>query len=804
MIGCYATGDVSGRQYVGGLVGWASQGEMSNSYATGSVDASIDYAGGLAGSFEFGTLLESYSTGAVSCPGVNVGGLLGYSNGNTITSCYWDTQTSGLGTSPGGIGRTTTELLSPGTYIGWDFTNTWWIVNANTRPFLRVEWSPKIRTSHQLQLMAMDLTTDYVLAGDLNVSDISNPASMWGTIVGSTGGFVSVGNSSISFTGSFDGRNHTITGLYINRPVTNYVGLFGWVDPGSIIKNVGLVGNNITGQDHVGSLAGVNAGSTVMNCSSTGSVLGRAYVGGLVASVYNGFVEDSHSTGDVDGTGNQVGGLVGYAYKSNITRSYATGYITGVQRLGGILGSQEYGNISNSYSTGNVQGTGNDVGGFIGHNIQGNVYNSYSTGNATGDWYVGGFIGTTNGAVQNSYSTGSATGSMYVGGFVGYNNANLITNCFWDTIASGTMTGIGGGTNSGATGKTTTEMKTQSTFVGWDFTNIWHMLEGFTYPIFQWRPLDMSSAGIDYIRIVDTPNAGATILASGSVPLDNSIMGYAAGFNDTFGYVRDVDASWSLATGSVPGHMSLELNITGHSLITVSYARKVYSSSCTFLVSYEIDGGILMVFEQLFSTEPYSFVSYNLEPQGGSLLSISWYMDGMVGDSAWLDQVTITGFSPQYSPGDHIYFGAGETVSAGMVRVTPVPHAGGFYPSGSTVAGGEEDVGSSLNSFPANSIFMGYNSWSSPTAWSGMPYAMDLYYDADISSTISPGDVRLTPVKVFAHASGSADGVGSQLNAVASSEEHGVLAVGDGGVVVRYHYSGGQWVFSNPMVPMIT
>jgi len=53
-------------------------------------------------------------------------------------------------------------------------------------------------------------------------------------------GFVPIGNSSNPFTGTFDGRGHKITGLYINRPSTDYVGLFGTIASGSEIKDVGL------------------------------------------------------------------------------------------------------------------------------------------------------------------------------------------------------------------------------------------------------------------------------------------------------------------------------------------------------------------------------------------------------------------------------------------------------------------------------------------------------------------------------------------------------------------------------------
>ena len=49
-----------------------------------------------------------------------------------------------------------------------------------------------------------------------------------------------IGTWSNKFTGTFDGQGYKITHLYINRPSTNYVGLFGYAGSGSEIKDVGL------------------------------------------------------------------------------------------------------------------------------------------------------------------------------------------------------------------------------------------------------------------------------------------------------------------------------------------------------------------------------------------------------------------------------------------------------------------------------------------------------------------------------------------------------------------------------------
>ena len=125
--------------------------------------------------------------------------------------------------------------------------------------------------------------------------------------------------------------------------------------------------------------------------------------------------------------------------------------VTGFQNVGSLVGiSSSASAISNCYCTGSVSGS-NYVGGLVGGN-------QYST-------------------IANCYSTVSVIGSTDVGGLVGGNIASeiTITNSFYDKNTSGQSdTGKG-------TPKTTAELKTQSTFTGWDFagetangtTDIW-------------------------------------------------------------------------------------------------------------------------------------------------------------------------------------------------------------------------------------------------------------------------------------------------------------------------------------------
>jgi hypothetical protein len=312
-----------------------------------------------------------------------------------------------------------------------------------------------IRTWYDLDAVRNNLTGSYILMNDLNATsagytELASPTANGGK------GWQPIGNTTNSFTGSFDGQGYEIKDLFIDRPEENEIGLFGWVGEGGIFKNVGVVEAVVTGSNFTGGLVGANGGA-VSNSYFTGGVTGSEFVGGLVGA-NGGAVSDSYSTGNVTGSGEQqwlfVGGLVG-ASNGTVFNSYSTGIVTGTGTniylfVGGLVGNNHYGTVSNSYSTGNVTGSGSGqdsaFGGLVGINIYGTVSNSYSTGNVTGAGasnytHVGGLVGASNGTVSNSYSTGIVTGSghSFVGGLVGSNvNGGTVSNCYATGNVSGT------------------------------------------------------------------------------------------------------------------------------------------------------------------------------------------------------------------------------------------------------------------------------------------------------------------------------------------------------------------------------
>jgi len=308
---------------------------------------------------------------------------------------------------------------------------------------------------------------EYELTQDIDASDTIN--------LNGGAGFAPIGNDTNPFTGVFDGKGHKIRNLYINRPSQYFVGLFGYVGSGVQVKNVGLENVQMVGDACVGGLVGMNFEGTVSQSYSTGSVVGSFAVGGLVGENC-GTVVQSYSTGSVVGDF-AVGGLVGNndeVIVVIVSQSYSTCSVSGVKWVGGLVGAN-MGPITHSYSTGSMSGV-EGVGGLVGANAYA-VTQSYSTGSVSGKQYVGGLVGYNDeGTVSQSYSTGSVSGSDYLGGLVGMNFEGTVSQSYWDTQTSGQSTSVGGD------GKTTAQMKQQATYVGWDFVNVWDIIEGVSYP----------------------------------------------------------------------------------------------------------------------------------------------------------------------------------------------------------------------------------------------------------------------------------------------------------------------------------
>lgn len=386
-----------------------------------------------------------------------------------------NTADSGNGSTTGIITPTPGSSISVGTFTLQN--GTWREINNNLSiftatdfritggTFLRTKGGDGANTTTPYQIAdvyglqgigsADMLDKHYILVNDI----VASGTSTWNSYLdGSTTkyyGFTPIGTSSTKFTGNFDGAGHTITGLTINRPTTDYVALFSYyAGTGTLaIYNVGLSAASIVGQGVVGALAGQNTGS-ITNCYSTGDVTGSYNVGGLVGwnNTSTGAITGCYSMTTVKGSGNNVGGLVGYNYSGTIKKSYSNSVVTATASTydascGGLVG-RSIGTIENCYSagtvTGTLTGTQTFIGGLVGHNdfYSSTITNCYSTATVTGTTtsgsiYTGGLVGLNSGTIKNCYSTGAVKAKSsgtdnyaFAGGLVGYADGKEITNCY--------------------------------------------------------------------------------------------------------------------------------------------------------------------------------------------------------------------------------------------------------------------------------------------------------------------------------------------------------------------------------------
>lgn len=457
----YSTGNVTGtfQGHVGGFAA-INEGTITRSYAIGSVSGgSLDTVGGFVG-YNNGHILESYSTGsATETSGSYLGGFVGYNDNGVYSDNYWDTQTSGAASASrntfvaGGVtGLTTDQARQQASYSGWDFSNNWFLIEGQTRPFLRSEWSTTISNPHQLQLMAMNLSGNYKLGNDLDFASVltvdvnGRYPGMWGESQ-----FVPLGSLSNKFVGSLNGNLSTIRSITINY-FPEYVGLFGYIGPNGSIYDLNLASLSITapiGWNGVfGVLAGGNQG-TISRVNVDGqisipsSLYGLSTVGGLVG-VNNGSISDSKADVSISATVLRalMGGLAG-DNGGAISRSQSSGPLS--------ITAQNCPNPNIC-----LAGTGATVGGLVGQNgSASSISRSFSTSSVDssvfngGQSIVGGLIGSLASPdnVLESYATGHLSSSQNgipntFGGLVGiFTNFPPINsrNNYWDISATGAI-----------------------------------------------------------------------------------------------------------------------------------------------------------------------------------------------------------------------------------------------------------------------------------------------------------------------------------------------------------------------------
>jgi len=236
----------------------------------------------------------------------------------------------------------------------------------------------KISNIYELQAINDDLDAHYVLINDIDASETRE----WneGT------GFEPVGEYETNpFTGTFDGQNHTIAGLHIERPEGIMgTGLFDYTQD-AVIENIRLVDVLVNYFDGAAALVNYNNG-TIDNVYLSGRILGYHSAGGFV---YTNYGTISNSCADVTVS----------------TQDYAAGFV-----------KENKGTIANCYITGRVT-PGHSSDGFVSSN-SGIITNSYSTIYITNGYELSScsFVGGNSGTITNSYWNTDVTTLPSAGG----------------------------------------------------------------------------------------------------------------------------------------------------------------------------------------------------------------------------------------------------------------------------------------------------------------------------------------------------------------------------------------------------
>ncbi|HIJ71667.1 MAG TPA: DNRLRE domain-containing protein [Planctomycetes bacterium] len=528
LVGCIKGGNianssssavVSGDRGIGGLAGdgyMFGAGVITDCYARGDVSGN-DYVGGFMGDSHDVLIVNCYSTGSVS--GVsNTGGFSGYNSAgfpveDNVIGCFWDVESSGDPNSAAGTGLTTAEMQNMDSFIdaGWDFlvetanggSDDWVMLSGGGYPVLwhELPFEPPLPA---FAGGSGTVAAPYLIATETQLNSIGhNPRLMdkhfrlisdldMGGIQ-----FHRIATEPYEFSGTFDGAGYVISDIFI-KPSINIVSSIGLIDnldgTEAEISNLTLTDPNIVSDWGwgVGSLVGINEGGAITNCHAVNAnIRGFAGVGGLVgANLWYGRISGCSASGNVSESlvypviFSAVGGLVGEnSLWSEIESSFAKCNVYGDDCVGGVVGTNIVSSIlTNCYSQGTVTGTENYIGGLIGRSHAGTANYCYSGSVVTGP-----------------------LGTDGVGGLIGRigGSSEQYTACFWDSEANPSLPGIGNGTDPDVTAKTTAQMQAESTYTsaGWDFLgetangteDIWAGLEGVGYPEFVWQgPLAVS------------------------------------------------------------------------------------------------------------------------------------------------------------------------------------------------------------------------------------------------------------------------------------------------------------------------
>ncbi len=282
------------------------------------------------------------------------------------------------------------------------------------------------------------------------------------------GGWTPIG----TFTGSYNGNGHTITGITIDRTDAGGQGLFASKGSGGTVSKLGVINASITvsigsWQEDFGILAGSNNG-TIEQCFTTGSITisgSAADVGGFVGENHGVIIDNKKPITNcyskvevrttIYNTEHRYGSFVGYASSGSIGNCYSTGNINDSSYNSGFAGNYNsyVDNTScfwheNSGETSSISGTKKTIEEMKNATTTNNIYLTAGwdfkgeTTNGTNEiWNIGNGRNDGYPYLSWEYSSDPATLPVTLSSFTGIYTASNMVSLVWTTQSESNMIG---------------------------------------------------------------------------------------------------------------------------------------------------------------------------------------------------------------------------------------------------------------------------------------------------------------------------------------------------------------------------
>jgi hypothetical protein len=478
--------DITGKQYVGGLVG-SNGGALTNTYVTGKVEADNEDLGGLTGQNKFNATIEdSFTRGEVkgtwrvgglvginygqiynsySCSDVYgdsyLGGLVGYTLSGAIKKSYSMGDVTGTGSDIGGLVGSSSESIEDS--YAWGAVEGQWYVGG----LVGRAWSGTIKNSYSTGKVTGVHGTGGLIGNNWD-NNATITESFWNTDTseqGSSGGGTGLTTAAMRTESNFTNSVWDFIDTWTMSSLITFNGFPALQWSGSFSEEPAEVGN-VYQIDTLPKLVWIAENSDrwehdYIQTADIDASTTSTWVDGSEIRGWRPIGNDTTAfTGTYDGAGHTISGL----FINRPTQDYQGLFgategaiienlgmvdvdITGKDYVGGLAGTcTNNGNVESSYALGSVEGS-YSVGGLLGENNGCTIASSYASGSVSGsDIKIGGLVGKNySGTINESSFSGEISGNSEVGGLVGENdNSGVISNSYTTGVVNGTGSDVGG------------------------------------------------------------------------------------------------------------------------------------------------------------------------------------------------------------------------------------------------------------------------------------------------------------------------------------------------------------------------